>query len=104
MKSVETEKIMDEREIDHTVPMTRDHVSKVLGVSLSSIDRMKRRGILELSGRIGNVVIFEPGSVSQAKEFLKMREWFSRKGQEKALADGKPLNDDTITTRRSNEK
>ena len=86
---------MDEREIDHALPMTRDHVSKVLGVSLSSIDRMKRRGILELSGRIGNVVVFEPGSVSQAKEFLKMREWFSGKGQEKALADGKPLNDDT---------
>ena len=87
---------MDEREIDHTVPMTRDHVSKVLGVSLSSIDRMKRRGILELSGRIGNVVIFDHDSVTQAQKFLQMREWFSGKGQEKALADGKPSNDDTI--------
>ena len=86
---------MDEREIDHAVPMTRDHVSKVLGVSLSSIDRMKRRGILELSGRIGNVVIFDRGSVSQVQEFLKRRKWFSGKGQEKALADGKPSNDDT---------
>ena len=87
MKSVETEKIMDEREIDHTVPMTRDHVSKVLGVSLSSIDRMKRRGILELSGRIGNVVVFDHDSVTQAKKFLQMREWFSGKGQDNALTD-----------------
>ena len=68
---------MDEREIDQAVPMTRDHVSKVLGVSLSSIDRMKRRGILELSGRIGNVVIFDRGSVSQVRDFLEMRDWFS---------------------------
>jgi len=95
---------MDEREIDHAVPMTRDHVSKVLGVSLSSIDRMKRRGILELSGRIGNVVIFDRGSVSQAQEFLKMREWFSGERQENPLSDGKSSNDNTTTTRRSNEK
>ena len=76
---------MDEREIDHAVPMTRDHASRVLGVCLSSIDRMKRRGILELSGRIGNVVIFDHDSVTQVQDFLKMREWFSGEGQEKAL-------------------
>ncbi len=91
---------MDEREIDHAVPMTRDHVSKVLGVSLSSIDRMKRRGILELSGRIGNVVIFDHDSVTKVGDFLTLREWFSGKGQENALADGKPLNNDTTTIRR----
>ena len=72
---------MDEREIDHTVPLTRDHVSKVLGVSLSSIDRMKRRGILELSGRIGNVVIFDQDSVTRAQEFLQSKKWFSGKDQ-----------------------
>ena len=86
---------MDEREIDHAVPMTREHVSKVLGVSLSSVNRMKRRGILELSSRIGNVVIFDSGSVAQAQEFLEKRKWFTGKGQEKAHTDGKPLNDDT---------
>ena len=61
--------------IDH-VPMTRDHVSKMLEVSLSTVDRMKKRGVLEISGRIGNVVLFDPDSVSQVRAFLKMREWF----------------------------
>lgn len=87
---------MDEKEIDHGVPMTRDHVSKVLGVSLSSIDRMKRRGILELSSTRGNVVIFDSGSVAQAQEFLEKRKWFSGKGQENALADGEPSNNKTL--------
>ena len=77
---------MDEREIDHAVPMTREHVSKVLGVSLSSVNRMKRRGILELSSRIGNVVIFDSGSVAQAQEFLKRRKRFSGKGSEPTSA------------------
>jgi len=58
------------------VPMTRDHVSEMLEVSLSTVDRMKRRGVLEISGRIGNVVLFDPDSVSQVRAFLKMREWF----------------------------
>lgn len=92
---------MDERELDEAVPMTREHVSKVLGVSLSSIDRMKRRGILELSGRIGNVVVFDHDSVTKVGDFLTLREWFSGKGSvRRPPPDGKPLNDDTTTIRR----
>ena len=67
---------MGEKEIGH-VPMTRYHVARALGVSLSSVDRMRNRGVLETSGRIGNVVIFDGDSVSQVRDFLEMRDWFS---------------------------
>ena len=67
-------------EIRH-IPMTRNHVSKLLGVSLSTVDRMKKRGVLEISDRIGNVVLFDHTSVSHAREFLDLREWFFGEGQ-----------------------
>ena len=61
--------------IDDT-PMTREHVARTLNVSLSSVDRLRKRGVLESSGRIGNVAIIDAESVSEVKKYLKMREWF----------------------------
>ena len=63
------------------VLLTRDYVSKVLNISLSSVDRMRQKGGLKIERRIGNVILFDSGSVSQAQEFLQLREIFSGKGQ-----------------------
>ena len=63
------------------VLLTRDYVSKVLNISLSSVDRMRQKGGLKIERRIGNVILFDSGSVSQAQEFLQLRERFSGKGQ-----------------------
>ncbi len=63
------------------VLLTRDYVSKVLNISLSSVDRMRQKGGLKIERRIGNVILFDHDSVSQAHEYLQLRERFSGKGQ-----------------------
>ena len=58
------------------IPLTREGVSEILGVSISTVDRMKKRGILKVRERTEKGIQFEKDSVIQAQEYLYLRELY----------------------------
>ena len=61
--------------------VTRGRASRLLGVSESTIDRMRKRGVLSDRGTVGKIVLIEPESVRQVRDFLRRREIYAQGGQ-----------------------
>jgi DNA-binding transcriptional MerR regulator len=59
---------------EHRAGITRDEVSERLGVSISTVDRWKRRGVLKVSKKVGKRLYFDSHSIQEIHEFLKLRE------------------------------